>query len=532
MDHKEMRQVMQGAVILTVASFIAKVLSALYRIPLQNLVGDEGFYVYQQVYPIYGIAMALALSGLPQFISKYVAEKKEPLKQREALKELYPLVFWTGVCLWLGVWLFSGVLAQMMGDYQLKPLIEVVSFTFLLMPGLSFYRGNFQGHFLMEPTAISQVVEQIVRVSIIVFSAFAFKQYSWDVYETGTAAMSGAVVGGLCAYLVLYYYEQKIHGGAMRFRSFPIFSQPSKWLIRRFLVEGGLVSIYSGLLIFFQLIDSFFVKNALQIYGLSEHASKIAKGVYDRGQPLVQLGLVIATALSATFLPTLTRYLADAVYGQFVKTAKMYLRLTTALALAASVGLAMLLPYINYALFKDYAGNATLVLFVFAIVLTAVIQAYQSIAQSKNSFRPSLKGAGWGLLVKLLTTALFTQWFGTIGASLSTLLGLVVTLWYFIHIETTEVNAFWKERAFGKKLLQSLAWMIFVLFIYYGVIQVIVGPVMHRSGALLISLIGVAIGGLTFVFAVISLKVFTIREWLLLPFGKKILRFNQKFKKK
>ena len=48
------------AFVLTIASFIAKVLSALYRIPLQNLVGDEGFYVYQQVYPIYGIAMTLA----------------------------------------------------------------------------------------------------------------------------------------------------------------------------------------------------------------------------------------------------------------------------------------------------------------------------------------------------------------------------------------------------------------------------------------------------------------------------------------
>ncbi|MDV5138446.1 oligosaccharide flippase family protein, partial [Enterococcus lactis] len=57
MDHKEMRRVMHGAFILTIASFIAIVLSALYRIPLQNLVGDEGFYVYQQVYPIYGIAM-------------------------------------------------------------------------------------------------------------------------------------------------------------------------------------------------------------------------------------------------------------------------------------------------------------------------------------------------------------------------------------------------------------------------------------------------------------------------------------------
>ncbi|HFM8747147.1 TPA: oligosaccharide flippase family protein, partial [Enterococcus faecium] len=107
MDHKEMRRVMQGAFVLTIASFIAKVLSALYRIPLQNLVGDEGFYVYQQVYPIYGIAMTLALSGLPQFISKYVAERKNPFERKQALQNLYPLVFWTGVFLWLFVFAFS-----------------------------------------------------------------------------------------------------------------------------------------------------------------------------------------------------------------------------------------------------------------------------------------------------------------------------------------------------------------------------------------------------------------------------------------
>ncbi len=63
------------------------------------------------------------------------------------------------------------------------------------MPGLSFYRGNFQGRFLMEPTAVSQVVEQFVRVAIIVFSAFAFRLFGWSVYQTGTAAMSGAVIG-------------------------------------------------------------------------------------------------------------------------------------------------------------------------------------------------------------------------------------------------------------------------------------------------------------------------------------------------
>ena len=120
-----MRKVMQGAFILTLASFIAKVLSALYRIPLQNLVGDEGFYVYQQVYPIYGIAMTLALSGLPQFISKYVAERKDPLQRKTGLQKLYPLVFWTGVLLWLFTFSFSRWIAFMMGDLQLLSLIHI-----------------------------------------------------------------------------------------------------------------------------------------------------------------------------------------------------------------------------------------------------------------------------------------------------------------------------------------------------------------------------------------------------------------------
>lgn len=523
-----MRRVMQGAFILTIASFVAKILSALYRIPLQNLVGDEGFYVYQQVYPIYGIAMTLALSGLPQFISKYVAEKKDPNKQKDALQNLYPLVFWMGVLLWLFIFLFSRWIALVMGDQQLKPLLQIVSFTFLLVPGLTFYRGNFQGRFLMEPTAVSQVVEQFVRVSIIVFSAFAFRLFGWTVYQTGTAAMSGAVIGGLCAYGVLSHYEQKIHGGALSFRHFSVLKRPQRLLLRRFLVEGGLVSIYSGLLIFFQLIDSFFVKNALQIYGLSEQNAKIAKGIYDRGQPLVQLGLVIATALSATFLPALTRYLINTVSNQFLQTAKIYLRLTTALALVASVGLAMLLPYINYTLFKDYAGNTTLVLFVFSIALTAVIQSYQSIAQSKNLFRPALKGAGWGLLAKALATLLLTSYLGTVGASLSTLLGLAVILWYLIHTETNDINHFWKERSFGKKLIQCLAWMVLSLLLYYGARTFLFGPIVHRSSAFFASLVGVGIGGIVFVSAVIWTKLFTVREWLMLPFGKKMLRWSKK----
>ena len=75
------KQVLMGTLLLTVSSFIAKLLSAVYRIPFQNLVGNIGFYVYQQVYPIYGIGMTFALTGLPVFISKLVVDTKNPSDQ-------------------------------------------------------------------------------------------------------------------------------------------------------------------------------------------------------------------------------------------------------------------------------------------------------------------------------------------------------------------------------------------------------------------------------------------------------------------
>lgn len=93
MPKSQLKRTMEGAFILTIASFIAKVLSAVYRVPFQNLVGDEGFYVYQQVYPIYGLAMTLALSGLPQFISRVIAEQPDPQKQRAQIQVIYPYVF-------------------------------------------------------------------------------------------------------------------------------------------------------------------------------------------------------------------------------------------------------------------------------------------------------------------------------------------------------------------------------------------------------------------------------------------------------
>lgn len=521
MAPKEMRSMMQGAAVLTVASFLVKILSAIYRVPFQNIVGDEGFYVYQQVYPIYGLAMTLALSGLPLFLSKVVAETPDPQIQVRRLKSLYPVVFWLSVSLAASIFGGADFLAAQMGDAALAPLIRMASLVFLLVPPLAFYRGRYQGNMWVVPTAVSQVVEQCLRVGIILCAAYTFT-LGQDVYQTGTGAMLGGLVGGFGAWLVLRYYQKKWQQPSIRYSVKGEAIEPR--FIRRFLLEGGLVILYGSLLILFQLVDSFVVKNALVASGMTDQAAKVAKGIYDRGQPLVQLGLVLALALGSTFLPMLVKAFVAKERHRFTQHAQQYLRLTAAIGLAASLGLALLLPYVNYALFKDNAGNAAIGLFVFAIFLMGLIQTYQNISQSQNRFLAPILSVVLGLILKGVTSYPLTRQFGLVGASWSTLLGLAGCLISLIVVTKIKV---WRRDGYWWRLGLSLLAMVVALFVYEGALTLIMSQ-WHRGTSLLAAIGGVFWGASVLLWCMIRLRVFSIREWLLLPYGSKLLRIGRK----
>nr|WP_252893205.1 oligosaccharide flippase family protein [Lentilactobacillus otakiensis] len=166
------QQVLRGTLLLTIASFVAKLLSAVYRIPFQNMVGNIGFYVYQQIYPIYGIGMTFALTGLPVFISKLVVDTKDS-RDRVALamkiQNILIVVCLTVFCI---LQFAAGLIALKMDDPKLAPVIQSVSWMFLFIPFLSTWRGYFQGKMEMRPTAYSQVIEQVVRVSTILLVGY------------------------------------------------------------------------------------------------------------------------------------------------------------------------------------------------------------------------------------------------------------------------------------------------------------------------------------------------------------------------
>src|SRR5690606_498755 len=241
--HMEHNKFVKGALILTLAGLISKVLSAGYRIPLQNLTGDIGFYIYQQVYPILGIALVLALYGFPTAISKLTAEKKD-ISVQYFMMPILTILF--GICGTLAILLFfnADAIAIFVGDERLIPAYKLASILLLLIPFSALLRGVFQGKGEMKPTAYSQIGEQLVRVTIIIVMAVCVAVYGIDIYQIGNFAAIAAIIGVIGAVIILTIFFTKTKPTTIRRQSIPW-----KYYIITILVFGLIASLNHMLLL-------------------------------------------------------------------------------------------------------------------------------------------------------------------------------------------------------------------------------------------------------------------------------------------
>lgn len=518
------RGLVNGALLLSLSALIAKVLSAVYRIPLQNLVGNTGFYVYQQVYPLYGIAMTFALSGLPVFISKLIAEIADPVAQRAVAKRIFVVLAGVSVVLFIGLFIGANQIAIGMGDAQLASLIRVVAGMALFMPELAVGRGFAQGRFNMRPTAISQVLEQVIRVAVIIIVAVLAVQQHWSVYKMGAWAMSGALFGAVAAtatfvpfYRRLFQTTEHVSLGA-----------DYRWwtLARRLWQEGGTICLFAAVVLLLQLVDSFTVKKGLVDAGMTQAAAKSLKGVYDRAQPLIQLGLVVATSFSATLLPTLSEALNGKERKAYQTTLTTLIHMSFALSVAATAGLVVLMPVINLVLFGSMTGSLALAIYCLSIIFASLISTYNSILQSMNQYRLSLVALVVGVVMKIATNHAAVLAWGINGASWATVLGLasmMIVLWWGSPDDMREALT---HRRFVPRLAVATGAMIVVAGLFGNGLLLLLGD--GRLMAIVIVTLAVISGLVTFIVTALSVRLFTTREWLTLPGGRRLLKLIQR----
>jgi O-antigen/teichoic acid export membrane protein len=375
-------RLLQGAFILSAAAIISKLIGTLQKIPLQNLGGDAVFGIYNTVYPLYTMLLTVAMLGLPAAISKFVAEASAGRRDDEGRRILRLTAIITAISgLVIGVITYAGapIIAGWVGNSHVMPALRTSAWGLAVVPIMSALRGYFQGLHNMVPTAVSQIVEQSVRVTVMIVLLLYLTSLGAGAESIAAGALLGSAGGGAAGLVVMLLFlrrhQRRLRQGTSVDAAASVESQDLKppnaeikgRANQRFMgVKAGALLAYGipvmlGALAMplIGLVDVFTVPRLLSSVG-SEVEAMIQFGVYNRGLPLVQIVTMIATSLSVVFIPAL----AEAKYKGDTKLIENHcslsLRWFWLLGLAASAGLAVLAEPINMALYGDTAGSSTM----------------------------------------------------------------------------------------------------------------------------------------------------------------------------
>ncbi len=531
-------QFVKGAAILGIAGLVSKLLGALYRIPYQNITGDIGLYVYMQVYPLYTTLLILATAGFPIAISKMVSERLalgDALGARKAFRIASIALVILGCFFFFLLYFGAPLISRLMGDEHLTLPLRAVSWSLPLVPLVAILRGYFQGHQNMLPTAVSQVMEQLFRVIFILIAAYWMMSAYQDEYLAGTGAVFAAFPGAVAAILVLIFYWQRTsrRDRRLRARMQPVGETWSNRHILRSLLFYALPICMGALVLpLIPLVDSLTVVNMLQWSNMAEEAAKIAKGAYDRGQPLIQFGTFFATSLSLALVPAISEAVAKGQQKVVESRTEVAIRLTLLLGLPASFGLALLADPINIMLYGDSKGTEALAIQAFTILFATLGIATSGILQGFGKVTLPAYHLFIGVLVKLLLNLLLVPLWGISGAALATVLAYVTSMALNMRAIKRHIGVKVKFRRFIGKPAVAVVIMSVVVLLVELLLTLVLSDVIgsHRMLYTLVGGIAVVAGGIVYVLALLATGALTAGDMRLLPKGTKIIALLTRLK--
>lgn len=298
-----------GTLILTLSGFVVKAIGSINWIILSRILGGEGIGIYQMAFPIYLLALEISSAGIPIAISivtaEHVAKKNYGGAQRVfnvSISMLCTTALFLSILVFFGSryiidW---GIIRDGRAYYSLIALAPAIFFTTVIAG----YRGYLQGWQQMTPTAVSQIVEQLVRVFVMLAFAALLLPYGLD-YGAGGASL-GAGAGGLAALVVLVYYYHKLK------RNLPtdgILYAKDKItnILKRLIVLAIPISLASIMLPVVSNLDLIIVPRRLEVAGYAtEQATELFGYLTGMSVPLINLATILTAAMAMSLVPAIS----------------------------------------------------------------------------------------------------------------------------------------------------------------------------------------------------------------------------------
>lgn len=433
------RNFLKGAAILGISGFIVKILGALYRIPLGNMIGDEGMGYYQTAYPLYNLMIAISTAGIPVAIAKLVSEKRA-IKDYYGAHKVFKIalygIFLGGLLTSCTVFITSKfVVTNVIKNPNSYYALIALSPALLFSPLLAAYRGYFQGMQDMTPTALSQIIEQLFRVSVGLFLAIYLLEKGIPLAAGG--ASFGASAGAMIAFILLTaIYFSRLKKIKSEFKEgIKHYTEDTKIIIKKLLHIAIPIAIGASIVPLTALIDVSIVMKRLQTIGFNEiEANELYGQLTGFAQTLINFPQVFSMALAVSLVPAISS--ANARNNKYLVNTTIVsgVRVILLIGLPAACGLyALSTPIIKLLYFSvpeavQLSAGKILQYLSFSVIFLTLLQALTAVLQGIGKQTIPVRNLMIGSSLKLVLTYTLcgVPGIGILGAVIGTIVSYFV----------------------------------------------------------------------------------------------------------
>lgn len=423
----------QGS-ILAMASIISRIIGLLYRLPMTEIIGDTGNNYYSCAFEIYNIMLIISSYSIPLAVSKLVSARMAKGEKKQAYQVfkgslLFAVIAGAIVSLivYLGAEFFTSMLQTPLSVFALKILAPVL----LIVAILGVLRGFFQGLGTMMPSAISQIIEQIVNAIVSIWAAYVLYQYGTKIgavlgdpehYAAAYGAAGGTLgtnIGAISALLfmifvfIIYMKVFKKQVARDRHKEVDSFAYTMKILIITIIPVLLSTTIYniSG------IIDQGLFKNIATLQGYSSDEIDVWWGVFSgKYKVLINVPISIASAMAASSVPSLSASFSEGDTKGVNEQINAAIRFITVIAMPCCVGLAVLAKPTFMLLFPGTTASldiATTMMWVgaVAVVFYSLSTLTNGLLQGVDLLKVPVKNAGIALVAHLILLIILMLFF-------------------------------------------------------------------------------------------------------------------------
>ena len=519
MSREKKQSFLGGTVILAAAVALVKVIGALYKIPLGNILGTEGMTHFNSAYNIYSVLLSISTAGLPLAVSKLVSEARALGRYRQSRKILR-VSMWLFVILGvLGtglMLLFAQELAGLMNDSLGYWPIKALSFSVVCVCIMSAFRGYTQGQGNMLPSAISQIIEAAFKLIVGLILAWYFVDLGLGLDIGAAGAILGVTTGSVIAmaYMLVDHIRSR--------RDDPAGTDTpssSRRILRRLLAIGIPITIGSSGMSIISTLDQ-----VQSVLGISEEAAAALYGEYSFGMTLFNFPSSFIPPITMSLIPAVAAAVARRDHRTVNRVVSASLRLIALLALPAGIGLSVMAGPILQMLYPaqpEAAVAATyhLQLLGIASIFVCLMLLTNGILQANDRAKAPIITMFIGGAVKLTMNYILigNPEINIKGAPIGTLTcyALISAINLFLVYRIVEEKPRYLH-LFGKPLAASVVMGLCAHF-SYGFLAGFLGNALATLGA-------IAIAVVIYVALVVFLRIITREDLEMIPNGARLAR--------